>query len=200
MQPSRRDLFFIMSANPATELASAVQSASIKRHPSPHHDINPSTAASKKVPADVVSPDLSDVEDDDDDTIPSDILRPRPRQKSFPPLPDFRFEQSYLASIKNAKTNTQVILITVRDQVFLPLAQGVLWNMAMFGWRYWNRGSKFSGQTLGARVRKWWWDVNNWKLPEEATKGGRGRAEFARGAEDVSIMSRWKRDVKRWSG
>jgi Autophagy receptor ATG43 len=176
-----------MSHNPATEIASAIQSASIKRDPSPHHDINPSTAASKKVPGEIVSPDPSDISDDDS-TVPSDIIHSRPRSKSFPPLPDFRFEQSYLASIKNAKTNTQVILITVRDQVILPLAQGVLWNMAMFGWRFWNRGSKFSGQTLGARVRKWWWGVNNWKLPEQATRGT-GRAGFARGAEEVSVMS-----------
>ena len=29
-----------------------------------------------------------------------------------------------------------------------------------------NRGTKFTGQTLGARVRNWWWRVNNWKIPE----------------------------------
>lgn len=28
-----------------------------------------------------------------------------------------------------------------------------------------NRGTKFTGQTLGARVRNWWWKVNNWKIP-----------------------------------
>lgn len=61
-----------------------------------------------------------------------------------------------------------VAFITVRDQVILPLTQGILWNLAMFGWRHWNRGTKFKGQTVGARVRKWWWGVNNWKLPEDA--------------------------------
>ncbi|RMZ89907.1 hypothetical protein DV736_g2862, partial [Chaetothyriales sp. CBS 134916] len=152
-----------MSANPATELGSAIQSVSIKQDPSPEHDINPSTATSKK--------ELVDL--------------PRPRRKSFPKLPDFRFEQSYLASIKNAKNNTEVALITLRDQVLFPLAQGVLWNMVTFGWRYWNRGSKFSGQSLGAKVRKWWWGFNNWKLPAEATQGNQPRRELAKGAEEA---------------
>lgn len=40
----------------------------------------------------------------------------------------------------------------------------------MFGWRHWNRGTKFRGRGVGAKVRKWWWGVNNWKLPEENIK------------------------------
>ncbi|RMZ86009.1 hypothetical protein DV737_g180, partial [Chaetothyriales sp. CBS 132003] len=150
-----------MSANPATELGSAIQSVSIKQHPSPEHDINPSTAASKKEPVDL--------------------------------LPDFRFEQSYLASIKNAKNNTEVAFITLRDQIVLPLAQGLLWNMVMFGWRYWNRGSKFAGQSLGAKVRKWWWGFNNWKLPAGATQANRPTRELAKGAEEVGLLQsfRW---------
>ncbi|KAK6368165.1 uncharacterized protein PV06_09542 [Exophiala oligosperma] len=165
-----------MASNPAAELASAIQSVSIKRHPSPEHDINPSTAASKKVPATLVesqsqspprsrSASLSTATSES--TIPSEIIRPRPRRKSFPPIPDFRFEQSYLASIKNADTPLTVAVITIRDQVLLPLFQGVAWNLIMFGWRHWNRGTKFQGQTLGAKVRKWWWGVNNWKIPAE---------------------------------
>lgn len=189
-----------MSHNPALELASAIQSASIKRNPSPHHDINPSTAASEKIAAHIIpsnDDDLSDLgaaDDDDASTIPSDIIRPRPRTRSFPPLPDFRFEQSYLASIKTAKTNTQVILITVRDQVLLPLAQGVLWNMAMFGWRFWNRDTKFRGRSLGARVRKWWWGVNNWAIPrEEAVQ----RQERAVGeAKEVSLFQKLMQSMR----
>ncbi|RMD43113.1 hypothetical protein DV735_g2071, partial [Chaetothyriales sp. CBS 134920] len=163
-----------MSVNPAAELASAIQSVSIKQNPSPEHDVNPSTAASKKEPVELASP-------------------------SFPKLPDFRFEQSYLASIKNAKNNTEVILITLRDQVLLPLAQGVLWNLVMFGWRYSNRASKFSGQSVGAKVRKWWWGLNNWKLPAEATPGSRPASELAQGPEGASLLHRWQRDVKRWT-
>ena len=167
-----------MASNPATEIASAIQSASIKRNPDPAHDINPSTAASKKVPAEVVeavSPphSRSNSLGSDVSTVPSDIIQPRPRTRSFPPIPDFRFEQSYLASIKNADTNWKVAFITIRDQVVLPLTQGVLWNLVMFGWRHWNRGSKFQGKSLGAKVRKWWWEVNDWKQPEAKNESTR---------------------------
>ncbi|KAL6243209.1 hypothetical protein RBB50_009760 [Rhinocladiella similis] len=161
-----------MASNPAAELASAIQSVSIKRNPSPEHDINPSTAASKKLPATLESqsPPHSRSRSTSlstESTIPSEIIRPRPRRKSFPPIPDFRFEQSYLASIKNADTPLKVAVITIRDQLLLPLFQGIAWNLIMFGWRHWNRGSKFQGRTLGAKVRKWWWGVNNWKIPAE---------------------------------
>ena len=166
---SGTDQFVAMASNAASELASAIQSVSINRDPSPNHDINPSTAASKKEPAVISSPTRS-LSSASDASIQSDVIRPRPRNKSFPPIPDFRFEQSYLASIKDADTNWRVAYITIRDQVLLPLTQGVLWNLATFGWRHWNRGSKFKGQTLGARFRKWWWQVNNWKMPEETSK------------------------------
>lgn len=170
-----------MASNPAAELASTIQAAHIQRHPSPTHDINPSTAASKLVPADVPSPELSEAEDDDS-TIPSDIVRPvpRPRRKSMPPLPDMRFEQSYLASIKHAETKTQIAIITIRDQVLMALVQGVLWNLIQFGWRHWNRGAQFQGETIGAKVRKWWWGVNNWKVPK-------GKADFTKSAEDFYV-------------
>ena len=169
-----------MASNPATEIASALQSASLKRHPSPSHDINPSTAASLKVPAEIQSPKSARSLSSATSTIPSDIVRPAPRRKSFPAIPDFRFEQSYLASIKNAQTWSQVAYITTRDQVLMPLTQGVVWNLLQFGWKFWNRGSQLRGQSVGARVRRWWWSVNNWKLPEERSSG-----EFRSKVEDV---------------
>lgn len=44
-----------------------------------------------------------------------------------------------------------------------------MWNLVMSGWRHWNRGSQFSGRTVGARIRRWWWEVNNWKVPAKNT-------------------------------
>jgi hypothetical protein len=85
-------------------------------------------------------------------------------------MPDFRFEQSYLASLKGADTWWKVAYITVRDQVLLPLTQGVVWNMVQIGWRFWNRGVKSSGRGIGAQVRRWWWNVNSWKVPEDTLK------------------------------
>ncbi|KAI4131609.1 MAG: hypothetical protein LQ338_001123 [Usnochroma carphineum] len=150
-----------MSA-PVVDVASAIQSASIKRHPSPSHDLNPSTAASTKKP---VSPATSIPSDAD--SIPESALKPTPRRANLPPLPDMRFEQSYLASLQGAESWWRIAWITGRDQVILPLVQGMLWTLLLSGWRYWNRGARFQGASLGCKVRRWWWGVNNWKIPEE---------------------------------
>ncbi|ERS98059.1 uncharacterized protein SPSK_06622 [Sporothrix schenckii 1099-18] len=88
----------------------------------------------------------------------------RPHQQ-LPPLPDLRFEQSYLHSLAAADTWWKVGLVTVRDQLLMPFVQGLLYNLAVCGWQYWNRASKLSGQSVGARVRRWWWGVNNWTIP-----------------------------------
>lgn len=97
---------------------------SIKRDPSPTHDMNPSTAASEKVPvhlerqpsADSLHTSIldSDFEDDEDDYY---NVRPARRRASLPPLPDLRFEQSYLHSIAGADTYGKIAFITIRDQV-----------------------------------------------------------------------------------
>jgi Autophagy receptor ATG43 len=192
-----------MASNPAVELASTIQSASIKRHPSPHHDINPSTAASAKSPATATvhspSSSLKSVTTSSD-RIPSDIIdhvSPRPRRSTLPPLPDLRFEQSYLRSIKDADTWGRVAYITLRDQLMMPLAQGVGWNLAVYGWRYWNRGAKFGGQSLGSKVRRWWWGVNNWELPKTDLPRNTNTTTttFSSEAEDVRhspVQAFWK--------
>src|SRR4051794_21115374 len=103
----------------ASELASLVQSTHIQHSPSAAHDVNPSTAASAKVPAEIVPSEHEEVEPEDPletnsassetSTLPSDIVRPVPRQpptRHHLPLPDLRFEQTYLASIKNATSTT----------------------------------------------------------------------------------------------
>ncbi|KAL2854689.1 hypothetical protein BJX68DRAFT_31885 [Aspergillus pseudodeflectus] len=156
-------------ADPAIQVAETIQTASINRAPSAQRDINPPTAAStsekKAVPVELTPSDA--------DSIPSDVvdqhhrvLRPVSRRHTLPPLPDLRFEQSYLASIRGADTWARVAWITIRDQVLFPLAQGTLWTLALSGWRYWNRTASLSGQTLGSRIRRWWYEVNNWKLPQ----------------------------------
>lgn len=63
--------------------------------------------------------DLDDDGEGEEDGISERVLRPVPRRGSFPPLPDLRFEQSYLASISKAESNWGVAFITVRDQVRL---------------------------------------------------------------------------------
>ncbi|KAH8683305.1 hypothetical protein BGZ60DRAFT_368528 [Tricladium varicosporioides] len=169
-----------MSSSLPIEIASTIQSASIRHEPSPHHDLNPPSIASSKIPVSVHQASESSLDkyaydDDDDDEgiveddeedIPYDVLKPLPRRPSFGPLPDLRFEQSYLASIAGADTRWKVIYITVRDQVMLPLLQGMVWTLALQGWKYWNRNAKLHGESIGARARRWWYKTNNWKLPE----------------------------------
>lgn len=178
--------------DPALQIPELIQSATVRRDPSPHHDLNPSTAASEKRP--VVTGPASDAGSIPSDIVdPSRVIRPVRRRQTLPPMPDLRFEQSYLASIKDAHTWKRVAWITVRDQVrliglstsrkmesskgnnykltlyslqvLLPLLQGTVWTLALSGWRFWNRNASLSGQTLGSRIRRWWYEVNNWKVP-----------------------------------
>ncbi|KAF2828018.1 DUF1770-domain-containing protein [Ophiobolus disseminans] len=159
-----------MDSGPGT-IASTLQGASIKRHPSPRHDLNPSTAASEKLPVILdTHPDPDADSDIAEDEIPISVLNPVPRKQNMPPLPDLRFEQSYLKSIEQAESWQSVLWITVKDQIIFCFAQGVLWTLLLSGWRHWNRSAKFSGQGVGAKIRRWWWGVNNWKVPAGKSK------------------------------
>jgi hypothetical protein len=109
-----------MASSIPLQVAETIQTAHIRRDPSPQHDLNPSTAASRKEPVELH--DLDDehspaAEDGEDDDIPYSVLRPRRRSAHLPPMPDLRFEQSYLHSIANANTWWKVAWITIRDQV-----------------------------------------------------------------------------------
>ncbi|KAE8146170.1 hypothetical protein BDV25DRAFT_55238 [Aspergillus avenaceus] len=151
-------------ADSSLGVAETIQSASINQDPSPNHDLNPTTASSDRKPVAEHAPSEAG-------SIPSDVVDPRQmirptlRRHNLPPMPDLRFEQSYLASLKGADTWGRVAWITIRDQVLLPLIQGTLWTLALSGWRFWNRNASLSGQTLGSKIRRWWYEVNNWKLP-----------------------------------
>ncbi|OAL44376.1 DUF1770-domain-containing protein [Pyrenochaeta sp. DS3sAY3a] len=160
-----------MDSNIPSEIASTIQAASIRRHPSPRHDLNPSTSVSEKQPVRLEEhPDPDSASIVGEDEIPISVLRPVPRRNTMPPLPDLRFEQSYLKSIERAESWKGVLWITLRDQVIMCFAQGVLWTLVLNGWRHWNRSAKFSGQGVGARIRRWWWGVNNWSIPKSKSR------------------------------
>lgn len=109
----------------ASEIAGTIQAGHIQRNPDPIHDNAPATASEAREPVSLhaleekqrseIADDLSI--DDDEEDIPYSVLRPAPRSHGLPPLPDLRFEQSYLHSIANADTWVKVVLITLRDQV-----------------------------------------------------------------------------------
>jgi hypothetical protein len=120
-----------MSSSIPIQIAETIQTAHINRAPDVAHDVNPSTAASSKQPVTVSHHvpssnsshelDLYDEaeigEDEDGEDIQYDVIRPLPRRTSFLPMPDARFEQSYLASIAGADTYSRIAYITIRDQV-----------------------------------------------------------------------------------
>lgn len=65
-------------------------------------------------------------------------------------------------------------------QVLMPFVQGLAWTLIVAGWRHLNRSSRFSGRTVGARIRRWWWEVNNWKVPDKGMLRDEKVAEGAR--------------------
>ena len=108
-----------------TQIAETIQTAHINHSPSVAHDANPSTAADKKQPLYPLEDELDDLDDstseeNEDDLYDSHLKRYRRLRRlrtQLPPMPDLRFEQSYLASIRNADAWWKIALITVRDQV-----------------------------------------------------------------------------------
>ncbi|KAK4041078.1 hypothetical protein C8A01DRAFT_15154 [Parachaetomium inaequale] len=174
-----------MSSSIPLQLAETVQTAHINRAPSPQHDLNPSTAASRKEPVRLEPAFLDDdggidgdelainhsEEEEEDETEDEELYRARikarPRRHHLPPMPDLRFEQSYLSSIRNADTWWKVGWITVRDQVMMPFVQGIVYNLGLCGWQYWNRNARIHGSSVGARLRRWWYGVNNWQIPRK---------------------------------
>jgi hypothetical protein len=118
----------MMASSIPLQVAETLQTAHINRSPSPRHDLNPSTAASKKEPVTIDNQHplqhlhddgIDDEDHDEGDDIPYSVLKPRRRSANLPPLPDLRFEQSYLHSIANADTWWKIAWITTRDQVIL---------------------------------------------------------------------------------
>ncbi|KAL2140906.1 hypothetical protein VTI28DRAFT_7873 [Corynascus sepedonium] len=179
-----------MSGSVPLQVAETVQTAHLNRSPSLEHDVNPSTAASRKVPVrlEPAYPDDGGIDEDlgvevrredadgevetTDEEESSEHYRSsrvtlRPRRHHLPPMPDLRFEQSYLWSIRNADTWWKIGWITVRDQIMMPFLQGIVYNLGICGWQYWNRNARIHGSSIGARLRRWWYGVNNWQIPPE---------------------------------
>ena len=118
-------------SDPALRIAETIQSTSIKRDPSPQHDINPSTAIPNKQQAVERAPsEAASISSDIID--PSRVIRPAARRPRLPPLPDLRFEQSYLASLTGAESWRRIAWITVRDQVLERLLPPSLFQSLLY--------------------------------------------------------------------
>ncbi len=55
----------------------------------------------------------------------------------------------------------------------MPFVQGVLYNLAICGWQYWNKNAQLGGNSVGAQVRRWWYGVNNWPVPDNGKRVAR---------------------------
>ena len=59
--------------------------------------------------------------------------------------------------------------------MILPLAQGMVWTLALHGIRYWNRETKLCGNTVGAGVRRWWYRTNHWPIKQSWKQMGKDK-------------------------
>lgn len=67
-------------------------------------------------------------------------------------LPDLRFEQSYRRSISEAHgVWWKVILITIKDQMCMPLIQGFLMKLALAGVKSWRISAAAKGNSWGGK-------------------------------------------------
>ncbi|KAI9746510.1 MAG: hypothetical protein M1818_000223 [Claussenomyces sp. TS43310] len=126
-----------MSSSLPLQIAETIQTASINRNPDPARDLNPTTSASRKQPVSVSHhdhPPSSSLDSDAFEDIDADEELDGADEDDIP------------------------------YDVFLPLAQGTLWGLALHGWRFWNKNAQLNGSSVGARVRRWWYRTNNWSV------------------------------------
>ncbi|PUU83299.1 hypothetical protein B9Z19DRAFT_161551 [Tuber borchii] len=72
------------------------------------------------------------------------------QRRPLPPIPDLRFEESYLSGIAAANgVWWKILLITARDQMILPLLQGLGYNLLLIGWWRWNERVMWGGRGFG---------------------------------------------------
>jgi hypothetical protein len=72
----------------------------------------------------------------------------------------------------------------------VPLLQGMIWTLVLHGWRHWNRTAELRGNTVGARIRRWWYKTNNWPLANSLGSIGKDR-KIARDLGEVSFRRRF---------
>jgi Autophagy receptor ATG43 len=159
-----------------------VQDRHIICHPSPSRDIVPPTSADRPLVS-IVRDALPSIqfsssranlhhlsqrhhsEDEDDDETVSEISledsphpssSSKPRRPNLPPIPDLRFEQSYLKQLEAAKGSVMwMIIITIREQVLFPGVQGFLWALGLAGIRTLRTRQAESGRGVGSWLRDW---------------------------------------------
>jgi hypothetical protein len=189
----------------ATSLAqTAAQDSHIIGHPSPSWDIAPAIAADRApsivrdaLPSIQFSSSRAELlrlsqhphkqEDDDDDETVSEISledpphppsERKPRRQNLPPIPDLRFEQSYLKQLEAAKGSVLwMVIITIREQVLFPGIQGFLWALGMAGIRTLRTRQAENGKEWGGWIRDYFARLG--KTHTTVTMAERSRPRFS---------------------
>ncbi|OLL22792.1 hypothetical protein NEOLI_004684 [Neolecta irregularis DAH-3] len=79
----------------------------------------------------------------------------------LPVLPDLRFEQAYLSSLRSANGSWwKVAYVTIRDQVLMMFLQGMFYGLlkCSYGVLKITRGN---GKSFGGKIRNWWVGIND---------------------------------------
>lgn len=85
----------------------------------------------------------------------------KPNKPAAPPVPDLRFEESYLRAISAAKGNWwKIAFITARDQIFMPLVQGTIWSFLLLSAATLRTNSSNNGRYFGSGLVRWWQSIN----------------------------------------
>jgi hypothetical protein len=85
---------------------------------------------------------------------PGPASTPKPSRPPLPPIPDLRFEQSYLKGLEAAKGSVMwMVIITIRDQVLFPGLQGFVWALGLAGLRTLRTRQAENGAAWGGWLR-----------------------------------------------
>ncbi len=149
-------------------LETLVQDAHINRHP----EIAPDTSGKRHVfvlstnmlnniadrkPIEIHLDDESDDEDPSDgpEAVPASHRERRAGGLlNGQPIPDLRFEQTYLASLRRTDLSWYSIFrVTLIDYLMFPMFQGLLWTLAVASLRHLRGTTTKSGRQFGQVLR-----------------------------------------------
>ncbi|ORY86107.1 hypothetical protein BCR37DRAFT_390903 [Protomyces lactucae-debilis] len=119
--------------------------------------IQPDTSADK-APIKVYSGDIEGLDDDDLAQLPDEVQPgarpPKPVLFNGTPIPDLRFEQTYLTALNRTDwSHWSVFRVTLVDFLLWPMLQGAVWALALNGFRYLRTSSNSQGKAFGLVIK-----------------------------------------------
>lgn len=107
-----------------------------------------------KVPVEAIE----GLDDDDMAQLPGEVQqdgrRKAPVLFNGTPIPDLRFEQTYLTALnKTDWSHWSVFRVTLVDFLLWPMLQGAVWALALNGFRYLRTSSNSQGKAFGLVIK-----------------------------------------------